>query len=135
MGQGNFDDLLSGSTGGSSGGASAGFMSGVKDSRSETRKKFAGKVKIAFNNQLVDSGRMYDISMTGVSVMLESSLPKKAYTLEVDIFHDGKRYFFNVQGVPLYNILVSGKGYKIGFQFGPPGATLPQELGNLMESS
>ena len=129
MGQGNHDDLLSGSTGGT-----GTFASGLKDTRSETRKKFAGKIRIVLNNQVVNSGRLFDISMTGVSVMLESIIPKKAYTLEVDVFHDGKRYFFIVQGVPLYNILVSGKGYKIGFQFGPPGATLPPELGNLMEA-
>ncbi len=119
---GQFDDLLSGSIGGS------------KDSRNEARRKFAGKVKITTNGQLVNAGRLFDISMTGVSVMLENIIPKKAYHLEVDVFHDGKRYLFNVQGVPLYNILVSGKGYKIGFQFGPPGTAMPPELGNLMEA-
>ena len=123
---GQFDnDLLSGSIGG--GGSS-------QDSRNELRKKFAGKVKISLNGQMVNGGRLFDISMTGVSVILENIIPKKAYTLEVDVFHDGKRYLFTVKGVPLYNILVSGKGYKIGFQFGPPGTAMPHELGNLMEA-
>jgi hypothetical protein len=126
---GQFDnDLLSGSIGGGT------TFIGNKDSRNETRKKFAGKVKISSHGQLVNAGRLFDISMTGVSVILENIIPKKAYSLEVDVFHDGKRYFFNVQGVPLYNILVSGKGYKIGFQFGPPGTAMPPELGNLMEA-
>jgi hypothetical protein len=124
------DDLLSGTIGGSST-----FNASAKDARNETRKKFAGKVKIYLQGQPINGGRLFDISMTGVSVLLENIIPKKPYTLEIDIFHDGKRYFFNVQGIPLYNILVSGKGYKIGFQFGPPGAALPPELGNLMESS
>ncbi len=122
------DDLLSGSIGGGS------TFAGQKDGRNELRRKFAGKVKVSLNGQLVNAGRLFDISMTGVSVILETIIPKKAYTLEVDVFHDGKRYFFTVQGVPLYNILVSGKGYKIGFQFGPPGTAMPHELGNLMEA-
>lgn len=122
------DDLLSGSIGGGT------TFASQKDSRNETRRKFAGKVKVSLNGQLVNAGRMFDISMTGVSVILETIIPKKAYTLEVDIFHDGKRYLFTVQGVPLYNILVSGKGYKIGFQFGPPGTAMPPELGNLMDT-
>jgi hypothetical protein len=123
------DDLLSGTIGGG-----PTFIPGAKDSRNETRKKFPGKVKIYLHNQSVDTGRLFDISMTGLSVILENILPKKAYTLEVDIFHDGKRYYFHVQGMPLYNILVSGKGYKIGFQFGPPGSAMPAELSSLMEA-
>jgi hypothetical protein len=123
------DDLLSGTIGGG-----PTFIPGSKDARNESRKKFAGKVKIYLQNQVVDSGRLFDISMTGLSVILENILPKKPYNLEVDVFHDGKRYYFNVQGLPLYNILVSGKGYKIGFQFGPPGTAMPPELGNLMEA-
>ena len=127
---GQFDnDLLSGSIGGGTT-----IIGGNKDSRSEVRKKFAGKVKVSLNGQLVNAGRLFDISMTGVSVIVENIIPKKAYTLEVDVFHDGKRYLFTVQGVPLYNILVSGRGYKIGFQFGPPGTAMPPELGNLMEA-
>ena len=127
---GQFDnDLLSGSIGGGTT-----IIGGNKDSRSEVRKKFAGKVKVSLNGQLVNAGRWFDISMTGVSVIVENIIPKKAYTLEVDVFHDGKRYLFTVQGVPLYNILVSGRGYKIGFQFGPPGTAMPPELGNLMEA-
>ena len=127
---GQFDnDLLSGSIGGGTT-----IIGGHKDSRSEVRKKFAGKVKVSLNGQLVNAGRLFDISMTGVSVIVENIIPKKAYTLEVDVFHDGKRYLFTVQGVPLYNILVSGRGYKIGFQFGPPGTAMPPELGNLMEA-
>lgn len=124
------DDLLSGTIGGSQT-----FVPGARDARTDARKKFPGKVKIYSQGQVVDSGRLFDISLTGLSVILENILPKKAYGLEVDIFHDGKRYFFNVQGLPLYNILVSGKGYKIGFQFGPPGAAMPPELGNLMETT
>ena len=127
---GQFDnDLLSGSIG-----SGTTIIGGNKDSRSEVRKKFAGKVKVSLNGQLVNAGRLFDISMTGVSVIVENIIPKKAYTLEVDVFHDGKRYLFTVQGVPLYNILVSGRGYKIGFQFGPPGTAMPPELGNLMEA-
>lgn len=124
------DDLLLGTIGGSST-----TLPGSKDARSETRKRFAGKVKIYLQGQPVNAGRLFDISMTGVSVILENIIAKKPYTLEVDVFHDGKRYFFTVQGMPMYNILVSGKGYKIGFQFGPPGATMPPELGHLMEAS
>jgi len=123
------DDLLSGTIGGATN-----FTPGTRDTRNETRKKFAGKVKIYLQGQPVNAGRLFDISMTGLSVILENIIPKKPYTLEVDVFHDGKRYLFNVQGIPLYNILVSGKGYKIGFQFGPPGTAMPHELSNLMEA-
>jgi hypothetical protein len=77
---------------------------------------------------------MVDISATGACVTVEDLIPgKKVYNLEFDIFHNGRRYLFAVQAVPVYSVLVSGKGYKVGFQFGPRSPECAKSLGDLMD--
>lgn len=107
-----------------------------KEARASVRKKFPGKVRISGDqsNRFV-FGRVFDVSMTGASVVIEDILPwKKVVKIDFDIFHNGKRFVFSMQAVPLYNILMSGAGYKCGFQFGPPAPEALTTLGALMES-
>lgn len=107
---------------------------GNRDNRAAERKKVNGRARLILGSTLVCSARMVDVSSTGACVTVEDLIPgKKVYNLEFDIFHTGRRYLFAVQGVPVYSVLVSGKGYKVGFQFGPRSPEAAKSLGDLMD--
>jgi hypothetical protein len=107
---------------------------GNRDARAAERKKVNGRARLILGSALVCNARMVDISSTGACVTVEDLIPgKKVYNLEFDIFHTGRRYVFGVQGVPVYSVLVSGKGYKVGFQFGPRTPEAAKALGDLIE--
>lgn len=106
------------------------------EARAAIRKKFPGKVRIVGDNTgRFVIGKVFDVSLTGASVIVDDMLPwKKIVKLDIDIFHNGRRFVFTVQAVPVYSVLVSGAGYKFGFQFGPPTPEASKTLGALMES-
>jgi hypothetical protein len=107
---------------------------GNRDSRAADRKKVNGRAKLIMGGALIANSRLVDISLTGSCVTVDDLIPgKKVYNLEFDIFHNGRRYVFGVQGVPVYSVLVSGKGYKVGFQFGPRSPETAKALGDLFE--
>ncbi len=109
---------------------------GSRDNRAAERKKVNGRARLILSGALVCNARMVDVSATGACVTVEDLIPgKKVYNLEFDIFHNGRRYVFNVQGVPVYSVLVSGKGYKVGFQFGPRSPEAAKSLGDLIEDN
>lgn len=76
---------------------------------------------------------MIDLSLTGACVLLDDPFPsRKACTLECDIFQDGKHHLFATQAVSVYGVLVSGKGFKVGFEFGPRSAEAAKTIGTLV---
>jgi hypothetical protein len=100
----------------------AALVGGNGEARAAERKKVAGRASVVFPGGAVVTGKMIDISLTGACILMEEALPsKRVCALEFDIFHAGKRYVFNTQAVSVYAVLASGKGFKIGFQFGPRG--------------
>lgn len=92
------------------------------EARVAERKKVSGRARVNVAGGSTVSGKTIDISLSGVCILMEDMLPsKKLCSLEFDIFHVGTRYVFGVQAVSVYSVLVSGKGFKVGFQFGPRG--------------
>ncbi len=92
------------------------------DARVADRKKVSGRARVNVAGGVTAAGKTIDISLTGVCILMDDMLPsKKLCSLEFDIFHVGTRYVFGVQAVSVYSVLVSGKGFKVGFQFGPRG--------------
>jgi hypothetical protein len=106
-----------------------------KESRAAIRKKVTGRAKIRIGGKMMYQGKMMDISMTGASVSCEEIIPtRKVLEIEVDIFHEGRKCYFVAQAIAVYHVLVGGKGYKIGLQFGPLSDAAKQSLGNLLET-
>lgn len=107
----------------------------MPDSRVSERKKVNGRAKIRCANT-VYSGKMVDVSTSGASVLCEDLLPtKKVVDLEIDIFHEGRKCYFVVQAIAVYSVLVGGKGYKIGLQFGPLSPAAQKSLNDLIHSN
>jgi hypothetical protein len=92
----------------------------AKNGRAVERKRMSGRARVARPGLPPLIGKMYDLSETGACILLDSMLPNKApCVLEIEIFHDGKRHVFSTQAQAVYGIFSSGKGFKVGFQFGP----------------
>lgn len=104
------------------------------DSRIAVRKKLTGRVRMAVDSQIIATGKLFDISMTGLSLLSEDPIPaKKVVMLEIDSFSGGKRFVIVVRAIMVYSILVGGRGQKFGFQFGPLDEKATRSLGELIE--
>lgn len=105
----------------------------LKDGRAMERKRIGGRARVVRAGADAVVGKMYDISETGACILLDSMLPTKAACmLEIEIFHDGKRHLFTTQAQAVYGIFSSGKGFKVGFQFGPRSPEASKSIAALM---
>ena len=81
-------------------------------------------------------GRTFDISMSGVSVMLENRIVlKETYTLHIRVFKNGEGHDFTVAGRCVHASLVGDRGFKHGFEFASPSAAAQRAIAALTESS
>lgn len=104
------------------------------DARTALRKKVTGRARIVLQGGRVAlSGKMVDISVNGVCVLLDDMVPVKiTCTLECDIFQDGVHRVFSTPAVSVYAVLASTFGFKVGFQFGPRSAAAQKTLAEIM---
>jgi hypothetical protein len=99
--------------------AAAPNASNTKESRAAERKKVTGRVRLVLPGGVV-AGKLVDMSLSGIGVLMEDVFPNKVIcTLECSVFRDGKHQNFSVPAVSVYGVLVRGKGFTVGFQFGP----------------
>lgn len=113
--------------------AKAAGSSSVGESRVAERKKVSGRARLVVVGAGSVVGKMVDLSLTGACVLMEDMFAsKKTCILECDIFHQGKHYLFSTQAVSIYSVLASGKGFKVGFQFGPRTPAADKTIGMLL---
>lgn len=93
----------------------------VIESRVAVRKKINGRARV----HLMDAGggfvagKMVDISVSGVCIMMDAPFPiKRTCNLECEVFYQGQRQRFNTQAVSVYGVLAGTAGFRVGFQFG-----------------
>jgi len=104
----------------------------TKEARAAERRKITGRARVVVGGSEV-MGKMVDISLTGVCILMEDMFPgKKMCTLECSIFVNGESQYFSVPAVSIYGVLVRGKGFNIGFQFGPRAAAAAKVIGALL---
>lgn len=105
-----------------------------KDGRAVERKRMGGRARVVRAGAQPVVGKMFDLSETGACILLDSMLPDKAACmLEVEIFQNGQRYVFSTPAQAVYGIFSSGKGFKVGFQFGPRSPEASKTIAALME--
>jgi hypothetical protein len=103
------------------------------EARAAERKKMSGRARVVLPGGFAAFGKMVDMSLTGACVMMEDTLPNRvSCVLEFDIFHNGKRHAFSTSAVSVYGVLASGKGFKVGFQFGACGAAATKCIAELV---
>lgn len=100
------------------------------------RKMVNGKAQIALGSGFSVGGKLVDLSEGGVCVMLDDPVTiKKVCNISCNIFQNGKSYAFSLASVVAYCVLVSGRGYKVGFQFGPRSPAVAQTIADVLKSS
>jgi len=79
---------------------------------------------------------MFDISMTGCSVLIEHRIPlREMYTLSINVFKNGNNHDFVVQARCIHASLVGDKGFKHGFEFSSPSQIAQRSIAALTDSS
>lgn len=93
----------------------------VIDSRVAVRKKINGRARVHLTDagEGFVAGKMIDISVSGVCVMMDAPFPiKRTCNLECEVFYQGQRQLFSTQAVSVYGVLAGTSGFRVGFQFG-----------------
>lgn len=104
-----------------------------KEARTAVRKLVSGRARFTVNGGGALAGKMVDISVSGACVLMEDmGAVKKVGTLECDVFLDGKSHVFSLPVVCVYSVLASGKGFKVGFQFGSKTAAASKVLEHIL---
>ena len=100
------------------------------------RKVVHGKAQIALGSGFSVGGKLIDLSEGGVCVMLDDPVTvKKVCNISCNIFQNGKNHTFSLPSVVAYCVLVSGRGYKVGFQFGPRSPAATQTIADVLKGA
>lgn len=100
------------------------------------RKVVSGKAQITIGSGFSVGGKLIDLSEGGVCAMLDDPITiKKVCNISCNIFQNGKSYKFSLPSVVAYCVLVSGRGYKVGFQFGPRSPGVAQTIADVLKAA
>jgi len=90
------------------------------DNRKADRKLVNGRVRVTAVGMDERTGKMIDFSASGASILMDDQLPqKKILGLDCDVYYNGQHFIFQIEVLVMHSTLVSGKGFKMGLQFGP----------------
>lgn len=89
-----------------------------KDSRGEVRKILRCSAKIVLNNATRIKGRTIDISMSGISLMLDEPIGiAQQCSISFEAPAGGRVVKVDVTAKSLYCTCVGTDGFRVGFQF------------------
>lgn len=91
---------------------------GRQNERGQERIRVYGRASLSFPDGVSVDGKIYDMTRTGISVVLDSRLAmKRAYALHINIFRNGRLHNLRIQALAIHESLVGKQGFKHGFQF------------------
>lgn len=92
-----------------------------QNERGLERIRVYGRASLSLPNGVSVEGRIYDMTRTGISVVLDSRLAmKREYALHINIFRNGRLHNLRIQVLAIHESLVGKQGFKHGFQFVTP---------------
>lgn len=93
-------------------------MAEQKEARAAARKVLRCPARVLLSDTVVVKGRTMDVSMAGVSVMLDEPIPvSRLCTLIFDAPINGKIVKINVAAKAVYCTCVGTSGFRVGMQF------------------
>jgi len=105
-----------------------------KDARGTARKVFRCPARVMLSEIMSIKGRTIDISMSGVSIMLDEPIAVgRSCTLTFDPSVNGKPVKINVQAKVVYCSCVGTSGFRVGLQFGPQDTTMSKLIRQLLQ--
>ena len=107
-----------------------------RDERAAKRFPCSGRAKVLAGNGAVHEGKTFDISRTGVCVMLQNRVAIGAtYSVTVAVFKTGRSHDFTVQAKCMHATLVGELGFKHGFEFAQPGDAAMKSISALTDTT
>ena len=107
-----------------------------RDERAAKRVPCSGRAKVAHSNGLLQEGKTFDISRSGVYIMLENRVPIGAsYSITIAVFKAGQTHNFTVQAKCVHATLVGEMGFKHGFEFERPGDAAMKSISTLTDTT
>ncbi|MBK6295547.1 MAG: PilZ domain-containing protein [Rhodoferax sp.] len=98
--------------------AAKGGIAVDRDARAAPRKPVAGRVRLTTESKVKRAGRLIDLSANGFCAMLDDPLtPGVVCLVDCDVSLRGQPRVISAVARSVHSVLVSGKGYRVGFQF------------------
>lgn len=97
--------------------AKSAFAAG-HEARTAPRKAVAGRVRLATDAGVKQTGRLVDLSANGFCALLDDPVKLGVLCLiDCDVNLRGQPRVISAVAKSVHSVLVSGKGYRVGFQF------------------
>lgn len=105
------------------------------EERAAQRYPCSGRAKILTSGGRSIDGRMFDISMTGASVLMEERVSFDGRcTLTVSVYKGGTLHHFQVRARFVHASLAGQSGFKHGFEFDAPDSSASKALATLTQT-
>jgi len=109
-------------------------MAEQKDARTAARKVLRCPARLMLGDAAAIKGRTIDISMTGVSIMLDEPIAVgRPCTLVFDPPVNGKLVKISIPGKAIYCTCVGTSGFRVGMQFAPQDAAMAKLIRQLLQ--
>jgi hypothetical protein len=103
-----------------------------QDERAAKRYPCSGRAKILTSTGRSIDGRMFDISMTGASLLLEDRVAFEGRcTITISVYKAGTLHHFQVRARFVHASLAGQSGFKHGFEFETPDSAATKALAAL----
>jgi hypothetical protein len=110
------------------------IMVDPKDSRVEPRKIVHYSARVLSNNSTSVKARTIDISMNGISLMLDEPVAiSQQYSVVFEAALGGKFVKINLTGRSMYCTCVGTSGFRVGIQFDPHNDAIAKTIRQLMQ--
>ncbi len=94
------------------------FLGAKQDARASPRKAVAGRLKLTTDTGAKHAGRLVDMSAHGFCALLEDPVKLGILCLvDCEVNLRGSSQQISAIARSVHSVLVSGKGYRVGFQF------------------
>lgn len=109
-------------------------MAERKDARTAARKVLRCPARLLLGDAAAVKGKTIDISMSGVSIMLDEPVAVgRPCTLVFEPSVNGKLVKISIQGKAVYCTCVGTSGFRVGMQFAPPDAAMAKLIRQLLQ--
>lgn len=107
-----------------------------QDERAAKRHPCSGRAKVLTSSGRSFDGRMFDISMTGTSILLDDRIAfNERCTITVSVYKSGALHHFQVRARFVHASLAGQSGFKHGFEFDSPDSNATKALNGLTYGS
>lgn len=108
-------------------------MAVQKEARGAARKVLRCPALVTLPDARTVKARTFDVSMSGLSVMVDSPLtPGQVCTIAFDAFAGAKLVRINVAARAIHCSLSGTEGFRVGFQFEPHDETAARAIRQLL---